>query len=151
MPRISQLQLVQLRGQKVSSFSVSWKHLGADNQLLRWTQVKTHFLPKNILSSGFAPGSRKVQMGRLCSLVRVGKTKVFISTAGYFILYTLPHLEIHPIQPNPVLLIFYTTYRLPCPVCGWDLGNCRLCLLALPPVIHQYLTNWLQANIRFLI
>ena len=27
-----------------------------------------------------------------------------ISTAGYLILYTLPHLEIHPIQPHIVAL-----------------------------------------------
>ena len=46
MQRISRLHLVQLRGQKMSSFSVPWKQLGADNQLLCWTQVKALFCPK---------------------------------------------------------------------------------------------------------
>ena len=42
---------------------------------------------------------------------------------------------------RPSLLIFFVTCRLPSPVCGCHLGNCRLRLLALPAIIHQYLTS----------
>ena len=76
-------------------------------------------LPKILISSGPAPGFRKVQMGRRCSLVMAGKTP------------------------------YFATYRLPRPICGINLGNCRLCIMALPAVIHQYLTSASSISLDF--
>ena len=57
----------------------------------------------------------------------------FISSRSF-----IPRITGRSIPSRP---IFFTTYRLLCPVCVCDLGNCRLCLLALPAVIHQCLKS----------
>ena len=44
---------------------------------------------------------------------------------------------------------YFATYRLPCPICGINLGNCRLCIMALPAVIHQYLTSASSISLDF--
>ena len=83
-------------------------------------------LTKILTFLGPAPGLRKVQMGRPCSMVMEVETKVLSLTSLFNI--------------NAALSKF-ATHRLLSTIRGIDLGNCRLRILALPAVIQQYLTS----------